>query len=43
MLYLSRDPTTSAVFSRTSRVNGALTDLLCCVGGLAVLFRCEEL
>ena len=28
----ARDPTPSTVFFRTSRVNGALTDLLFCVG-----------
>ena len=28
VLYLPRDPTSSAVFFRTSRVNGALTHLL---------------
>ena len=35
MLYLTRDPTPSTVFLRTSRVNGALTDLLFCVGRIS--------
>ena len=33
MLYLSLDPTPCAVFFRTSQLNSALNDLLCCVGG----------
>ena len=42
VLYLSRDSTLSAVFFCTSQVNGALTDLLFCVGGL-VLFCSDGL
>ena len=36
MLYLTQDLIPSTVFFCTSRVNGALTDLLFCVGGLSV-------
>ena len=31
----ARDPTLSTVFFRTSRVNGALTDVLSCVGRIS--------
>ena len=35
MANTARDPIPGAVFFRTSRVNGALTDLLFCVGRIS--------
>ena len=39
VLYLSRDPTPSAVFFCASQVNSTLNDLLFYIGGLSVLFH----
>ena len=41
--YLPRDPTPSAVFSRTPRVYSAFTDLLVLRGRIISVFRGEEL
>ena len=43
MLYLPQDPTPSAVFSHTTRVYGAFTDLLVLRVRITSVFRGEEL
>ena len=43
MLYLPRDPTPSAVFSRTARVYGAFTDLLVLHGRIIGVIQCNSL
>ena len=35
MLYLTQEPTSSTVFSHTSQVNSALTDLLLSIGKIS--------
>ena len=42
-IHLPRDPTPSAVFSRTARVYGAFTDLLVLCGRIIGVIQCNSL